>query len=169
MFETRNERSALKELNETRLIRSNEITITNLETFSTMADLAASLSDWPYIWASFYSAMLLIISVSTFTPAAHGVCEQAGFPQPRNQPLNVYVYICAGSQFMLGLAVAILVAEGEWKAVSVIIACSTPMGLLGTSLAAIKGGMGFGKEFWSHALLTTIGTSAGWRLIQENW
>ncbi|KAF2111358.1 hypothetical protein BDV96DRAFT_582043 [Lophiotrema nucula] len=134
-----------------------------------MTDVAAPIPEWPYIWASFYSATLLIISISTFTPAVYSVCEQAGFPQPRNRPLHVYIYLFAGCQFMLGLAVAVLEAAGEWRAVSVIIACSTPMGLLGTSLSATKGGMGYGKAFWSHALLTTMGSLAGWRLIQDNW
>lgn len=134
-----------------------------------MTDVAATTPGWPYIWASFYSATLLIISVSTFTPAAYSVCEQAGFPQPRNQPLHVYVYLFAGCQFMLGLALAVLEAAGEWRAVSVIIACSTPMGLVGTSLSGTMGGMGFGKAFWSHVLLTTVGTLAGLRLLQENW
>jgi len=134
-----------------------------------MADIFLSTADWPYMWASFYSATLLIIAVSTFTPAVYSVCEQAGFPQPRDQPLNVYVYLFAALQFMVGLAVAILEIAGEWRAVSVIIACAFPMGLVGTSLSATKGGLGYGKEFWSHFLLTTIGTLAGWRLLQDNW
>ncbi|RVX66415.1 hypothetical protein B0A52_09645 [Exophiala mesophila] len=134
-----------------------------------MADITASLADWPHVWASFYAAMLLVVSLGMFTPAAYSICDQAGYPQRRDQPLNIYVYLCAGCQFMLGSSVAILVAAGEWKAVSVIIATSTPMGILGTTLSATKGGMGFGKEFWSHVLLTTIGTSAGWKLVQENW
>lgn len=128
------------------------------------------LSSWPYIWPPFYAATLLLISLATFTPLAHRVCEQAGFPQPRTQPLNAYVYLLAGSQLMIGLAVAMLVAAEEWRAVSVIIACSTPMGLVGTSLSARdRTETGLGQAFWSHALLTTVGTLAGWRLMRENW
>jgi hypothetical protein len=138
-------------------------------TSSLTTEIATSKADWPYLWAYFYAATLLIISISTFTPAVYSVCEQAGFPQPRNQPVHVYVYLCAGAQFMIGLAVAVLEAAGEWRAVSVIIACSTPMGILGTSLSATKEGMGFGRPFWSHGLLVMVGTSAAWRLLQENW
>ena len=134
-----------------------------------MTDVAAFAADWPYFWAYFYTATLLIISISTFTPAAHSVCEQAGFPQPRDKPMNVYVYLFAGCQFMLGLSLAVLQAASEWRAVSVIVACALPMGLVGTSLSATKGGMGYGPPFWSHCLLLTIGTSAGWRLMQDNW
>lgn len=134
-----------------------------------MLDPTTLLPTWPYIWAIFYATILLIISISTFTPFAHSVCEQAGFPQPRNQPLNTYVYLFAGCQFMLGLSVAILEAVGEWRAVSVIIASSLPMGIVGTSLSAMRGGNGYGKEFWSHAVMLGIGTSAGWRLLQEHW
>lgn len=134
-----------------------------------MNDSTLSTASWPYMWATFYAGTLLAISISTFTPLAHSVCEQAGFPQPRNEPLHVYVYLFAGCQFMVGLAVAVLEAAGEWRAVSVVIACALPMGLLGTSLAAMKGGDGFGRAFWSHALLTTVGSLAGWTLIRENW
>lgn len=70
---------------------------------------------------------------------------------------------------MIGLAVAVLEAAGEWKAVSVIIGCSLPMGLLGTTLSGTKGGMGYGQAFWSHALMTTVGALAARRLLQDNW
>ncbi|KAK5061507.1 hypothetical protein LTR84_008051 [Exophiala bonariae] len=134
-----------------------------------MADITLTTANWAYTWAIFYATILLTISISTFTPLAHTVCEQAGFPQPRDQPLHVYVYLFAGCQFMLGLSLAVLEAAGEWRAVSVIVACALPMGLLGTTLSAVKGGQGCGTAFWSHALLTSIGTTAGWRLLVENW
>jgi hypothetical protein len=136
---------------------------------SKMADTTTLLSNWPYAWAIFYPVTLLLIAIGTFTPAAHALCEQAGFPQPRDQPLNTYVYLLAGTQFMIGSALAMLEYAGEWRAVSVIICCATPMGLLGTSLSAMRSGEGFGGAFWTHALLTTVGTSAGWRLLQNHW
>ena len=138
-------------------------------TSSTLTGAAISTADWPYLWAAFYAAILIIISISTFTPAGYDVCEQGGFPQPRNQPLNVYVYLFAGCQFQVGLSVAVLLAAGEWRALSAVIACATPMGLVGTTLSATRGGMGFGKAFFTHCVLMTIGTSAAWRLMQENW
>lgn len=78
---------------------------------------------------------------------------------------------------MIGLAVAVLVAAGgKWRAVSVMIACSTPMGLLGMTLSATYGGGGgtkvgySNKASWSHGmLLLTMETVAGWKLMQENW
>lgn len=134
-----------------------------------MDNIAASVADWPYLWAYFWTATLLFVSMGTFTPAVYSLCEQAGFPQPRNQPLNTYVHLFAGCQFMIGLASAILEGAGEWRAVSVIVACAFPMGIVGTTLSARDGGLGYGSPFWSHALLMTIGTSASWKLIQENW
>jgi hypothetical protein len=130
-----------------------------------MADTVSTTSNWPYIYATLWSALLLTNCIGTFTPAVYTMTEQAGFPQPRNQPLNVYVYLFAGCQFMIGLASAILEATGEWKAVSVIIACSVPMGCLSTIICA----MGIGKGAYTHGMLTSIAAVAAWRLMQENW
>ena len=158
----------------TNLIQRNDIapspsTSPTIITSSTMTDITASIPSWPYLYASWYSVTLLGISISSFTPAVYSVCEQAGFPQPRNQPINVYVYLLAGSQLLVGLAVAVLEAVSEWKAVSVIISCTIPMGLIGTSLAATKGGMGLGRAFWAHGLATVIASLAAWNLVQDNW
>lgn len=131
-----------------------------------MLDSTTIAHDWPYYWAVFYAGILLMVSVGTFTPAAYDICESAGFSQPRNQPLNTYVYLFAGCQFMLGLSVAILELAGEWRAVSVIIACALPMGVVGLTQSAKEG---FTSAFWQHAVMFAVGTSAGWRLMQENW
>ncbi|KIW40817.1 uncharacterized protein PV06_07989 [Exophiala oligosperma] len=147
----------------------------SMDKISSTTTAATIISAWPYVWAYVYSFMLLSIALATFTPAAHHVAERAGFPQPRDRPLNVYVYLLAGSQLMIGLSVAVLVFLGDWKAVSVVIACSTPMGLIGTTLSARTPSTGGGggiignKPFWSHAMMVTIGTCAAWRLIKENW
>ncbi|ETN37703.1 uncharacterized protein HMPREF1541_07326 [Cyphellophora europaea CBS 101466] len=134
-----------------------------------MTEIATSLADWPYAWAYFFPVMLLSIAIGTFTPAAHSILEQGGFPQPRHQPLNVYVYLFAGCQSAVGLSVAVLEALGDWKAVGVILGCLTPMALLSTSLSAVKGGTGLGSAFWTHGVMTVIGTRAAWRLVQEHW
>jgi hypothetical protein len=68
---------------------------------------------------------------------------------------------------MLGLAVAILEATHEWRAVSVILACATPMGVIGTTLSATKGSGG--SAFWMHVVMSTVGTTASYRLVQEHW
>jgi hypothetical protein len=131
-----------------------------------MPDTNTILAAWPYAWAYFYPTILLVNAILTFTPAAHAICEQGGFPQPRNQPLNTYVYLFAGCQLMLGLAVAILEYTGEWRAVSVILASATPMGVIGTTLSSMHG---FDKAFWTHVVMFTIGTSASVNLVRQYW
>jgi hypothetical protein len=130
-----------------------------------MPDAIAPTSNWPYIYATLWSALLLINSIGTFTPVVYSMTEQAGFAQPPNQPLNVYVYLFAGCQFQVGLASAVLEYVGEWKAVSVIIACSIPMGCLSTTICAL----GMGEGMWTHGILTGIAAVAGWKLLKQNW
>jgi hypothetical protein len=132
-----------------------------------MAELATLTNEWHYGWAYFFAFILLLNAVLMFTPAAHAICEQGGFPQPRNQPFNVYVYLFAGCQLMVGLSVATLIATDEWRGVSVILACATPMGVLGTTLSATMGSGG--SAFWTHVVLLGVGTMASYRLVQENW
>lgn len=67
---------------------------------------------------------------------------------------------------MLGLAVAVLEYAGEWRAVSVIITCAFPMGVVGTTLSGMSG---IDKSFWNHVVMMAVGTSASWKLMQVHW
>jgi hypothetical protein len=128
------------------------------------------MAPWPYYWPPFYASTLLLNSALTFTPLCRSLCASAGFPQPPARPLNVYVYLFAGTQFMIGSSVAVLCWLGEWRAVSVIVVSATPMGILGTGLSASDMGEGrYGKAFWTHVGLLSVGTLASWALVRREF
>ncbi len=82
--------------------------------------------------------------------------------------MPTYFYIFAVRELVLGLALLILEAYNEWRAVTVLLAC---IGLNGVSDVYFAGSLGGGwwPAFKAHGVLTIIGYWTVWKLWQEHW
>lgn len=141
---------------------------------SSMADPSAltGLSSWPagpYLFTYFLIGALLFVFIMSLNPAsAHFVCDQVGFSQPRNQPLNVFFNLFAVRELLFALIYLIFIRQGEWKAVSVVLAVQCLGGATDTYLGATKGGVGWVEAFKAHGIMTTVGSWAAYRIWMEN-
>lgn len=142
--------------------------------------MASSIPALPYLVA--YGVTILLLSVFIFSLIDPGtICAAALFPQPAGKPLNTFFYLFAVRELVLGLALLLLEAYGEWRAVTVVLGCVGLNGVGDFILAGLRMGSEEGTEkgngsasrwwdsFKAHGVPTILGYWAVWKLWQEHW
>ncbi|KAK4939673.1 hypothetical protein LTR10_020063 [Elasticomyces elasticus] len=111
--------------------------------------------------------MFIGVFISSFT-SPRAVTASACFPQPADRPVNVFIYLFAVRELVLGLALIFLVAYNEWRAVTILLAC---VGLNGLGDFFLAGNLGTGwrSSLMCHGIPTVVGYWAVWKLWQEHF
>lgn len=127
-----------------------------------------ALPAWPYIFATILPLWLFGVYAVGQSSYAHDMCDQVGFPQPRNQPFNEFYWLFLNKEAVFGLIMGSLGLAGEWKAVGIVLACCCVGGFGDLNLSMTVGRMGFWEAVQAHGLVSGIGAWAAVRLIREN-
>ncbi|KEF54006.1 uncharacterized protein A1O9_09801 [Exophiala aquamarina CBS 119918] len=153
-----------------------------------------TLAGLPYLITHGITLLLLSVFIMSWI-SPRQLCASALFPQAPDRPLPTFFYIFAVRELVLGLALLLLQAYGEWRAVVVLLACISINGIGDFFFAALEVGFdesvkagygqgqgqgkGRGKEgaggslwwaaFKGHGVPTIAGYWAAWRLWQEHW
>jgi hypothetical protein len=148
------------------------------------SSLTSSIPALPYLIV--YGITILLLSVFIFSLIdPRTICAAALFPQPADKPLHTFFYLFAVRELVLGLALLLLEAYGEWRAVVVVLGCVGINGVgdffiagfrMGSEEGAEKGrqnGGGSAGRWWAsfkaHGVPTIFGYWAVWKLWQEHW
>ena len=125
------------------------------------------LPPFQYLFAGFLPAMFIGVFIGAMLNP-HSLCTRALFPQPAKKPLNIFFYIFAVRELVLGVALLILEVSGEWRAATVLVACLCLNGLTDFYFAGSLGA-GWWNSFTKHGVPRIIGLWSAWNLWQEHW
>jgi hypothetical protein len=129
----------------------------------------SSWPSWPYLFAYAMPVWLIGVFITSLsTSGSHALLVQVGFPQPRDQPLNIFWYMFAVRELLFGLILLILEREGEWKAVSIILGTMCIGGSLDVVFSATKGGVGWIEGIKAHGIVTVVALVASYQMWVEN-
>ena len=128
-----------------------------------------TLPSWPYIFVTCLTIMLIGVWAVAQTSYSHAMCEQTGFPQPANKPLDNFFYLFANKEGIYGLILISLQLAGQWRAVGIVLACLC-LGGAGDMYLSMTIGKPFNllEAFQAHGSVTVVGAWAAWKIIQEN-
>jgi hypothetical protein len=129
-------------------------------------DILSDLPPFHYLIAYFIPVILLGVFFGSLIDP-HGICNAALFPQPAGR-MHDFFWLFAIRELVLGMALVILEAYGEWRAATVLLAC---IGINGVTdfFSRAAAGKGILKSFQVHGVPTVAGYYAVWRLWQEHW
>lgn len=128
-------------------------------------DFFDSLPPFHYLVAYYIPCILLGAFIGCMV-APYTICEAVHMPQPRDKPLNIFFYLFAIRELVLGLALLLLEVYNEWRGVTILLAC---IGINGASDFVIAGF--YSGKWWSsftaHGFPTLLGYWTVWKLWQE--
>ncbi|KAI1629928.1 hypothetical protein EDD37DRAFT_604795 [Exophiala viscosa] len=134
---------------------------------STTMDVLSSLPPFQYLVAYFLPIMFIGAFISSFANP-HAVTASVCFPQPADKPINAFVYLFAVRELVLGIALILLEACNEWRAVVILLACVGINGM-GDFLLAGNLGTGWRSSFMCHGIPTIVCYWTVWKLWQEHF
>lgn len=123
---------------------------------------------WPYIFTGTLAVWMIGVWAVAQTTHARALCEQTGFPQPPNDDLNVFFYLFANKEGVIGLIFAVLQLAREWRAMGISLLCMCICGAGDAYLSMEMGSMGLWEAFQAHGIVTLLAAWAAIRIIQEN-
>jgi hypothetical protein len=121
----------------------------------------------PYLAVSILPCMFISVAILTII-SPHDMAEGAGFAQPRNQPINAFVWLFMGKEAVMGVTLAILEAAGEWRAVAILSAALTVNGFNDFAQCG-RGPAGWSKAFRAHGVMTLVFCAVSWQLLLNHW
>ncbi|EXJ74545.1 uncharacterized protein A1O5_02841 [Cladophialophora psammophila CBS 110553] len=132
-------------------------------------DSVSSLSIPPlqYLIAYLIPVMFLGVFVGAFV-SPHALSASASFPPPTDKVSLTFFHLFAIRQLCLSLALLVLEACNEWRAVVIVLACVGVNGISDFLLSAASGA-GWGSSFRTHGIPTVVGYWTVWELWQEHW
>jgi len=89
-------------------------------------------------------------------------------PMPANTPMNTEYWLFVLRELCLGVALLVLEAYGEWRAVTVLLGCVGINGVGDFVLAGMKGA-GWKASMTSNLVPTLVGYWAVYKLWEEHW
>ncbi|KAJ9606661.1 hypothetical protein H2200_008669 [Cladophialophora chaetospira] len=128
----------------------------------------SSIPPLQYLVAYFLPIMFLGVFIGALV-SPHSLSAAALFPQPADKPMHPYFYLFAVRELVLGLALLILEANNEWRAVTALLGCVGLNGVSDCIIAATLSGGGWWPSLKVHGIPTVIGYWSVWKLWQEHW
>lgn len=150
-----------------RLFASQPTGLSNVLATQRNMDLFTSLPPVHYIFAYIFPVFLIGVFFSA-TTNPQAIAKSLDFKEPQKKEDEPFVYMFAVRELAFGVALLILIACDEWKAVTIVMGCAG-IGGMGDFILDVRVGHGWSHVVKTHGLPTLVGYWVVWKLYQNWW